>query len=192
MSSEPGQSKQLSESTSGEQHQEASPSPMGTPAADPVSATQQTSAPPLGYQPFPYSYAAYPPYPSYQAYSPSSPYSYSPYSPYSPYLYSAYPYYPMPAAPTTNGLAIASFICGLLTLFAFPYLGIAAVICGHLALGQIRSSGGFVEGKGFAMAGLILGYVMLGLGIIGFLLYFLFVFVLISRPIPAGFVFPHL
>lgn len=96
----------------------------------------------------------------------------------------------MPVVPTTSGLAIASFICGLLTLFAFPYLGIAAAICGHLALSQIRSSGGFVGGKGFAIAGLILGYVMLGIGLIGVVLYFLFFFILLTRPIPAGFLLP--
>jgi hypothetical protein len=78
----------------------------------------------------------------------------------------------------------------VLTPFAFPYLGIAAAICGHLALSEIRSSGGFVEGRGFAIAGLVLGYVMLGLGIIGFLLYFLLIFVALSKATPAGFVFP--
>lgn len=96
----------------------------------------------------------------------------------------------MPVAPTTSGLAIASFICGLLTLFAFPYLGIAAAICGHLALSQIRSSGGIIGGKGFAIAGLILGYVMLGIGIIGFLLYFLLFSIFLTQPIPAGFLLP--
>lgn len=98
----------------------------------------------------------------------------------------------MPVAPTTSGLAIASFVCGLLAPFAFPYLGIAAAICGHLALGEIRSSGGFVEGRGFAIAGLVLGYLMLGLGIIGFMLYIMFFFVVISRSAPAGFIFPLL
>lgn len=98
----------------------------------------------------------------------------------------------MSVAPTTSGLAIASFICGLLTLFAFPYLGIAAAICGHIALGQIRSSGGFVEGRGFAIAGLILGYGLLGLGVIGFLFYFLLFAIISIRLAPAGFVFPFL
>ncbi len=114
-----------------------------------------------------------------------------PYLPYSPYPYApnpAYPYFPVPVVPTTSGLAIASFVCGVLTPFAFPYLGIAAAICGHLALGEIRSSGGFVEGKAFAIAGLVLGYVMLGLGIIGFLLYFLII-VILSRATQV-FVFP--
>ncbi|MGZ3581580.1 MAG: DUF4190 domain-containing protein [Ktedonobacterales bacterium] len=182
MSSEPGHSGQASQSAGEEHPQEASPTPAGMPAAEPAAGPQQTVESSAGYQPYPYGspvYTAYPPYVTYTPYSPN---------PYSPYT--VYPYYPVPVAATTSGLAIASFICGLLTLFAFPYLGIAAVICGHIALGQIRSSGGFIAGRGFALAGLILGYIMLGLGIIGFLLYFLFVFFLISRPIPAGVVFP--
>ena len=109
---------------------------------------------------------------------------------YSPYPF--YPYYPIPVAPTTSGLAIASLVCGLLTLFAFPYLGIAAVVCGHLALSQIRSSGGFVEGRGFALAGLILGYLLLGLGLIGFLLYITLLITISTRAVPAGFVLPPL
>ena len=123
--------------------------------------------------------------------------AYAPYSPYPPYPaypyvpYPAYPYLPVAVAPTTSGLAIASFICGLLTLFAFPYLAIAAVICGHLALGEIRSSGGFLQGRGMAITGLILGYVLLGLGIIVFLLYIFLIFTISTQPIPAGFTFPH-
>ncbi|HEX8035855.1 MAG TPA: DUF4190 domain-containing protein [Ktedonobacterales bacterium] len=182
MASEPGQSGQTSQPAGEEHPKAASPTQVGMPAAEPAAGAQQTVESSAAYQPFPYGYPVYTAYPPYLTYTPYSP------NPYAPYP--AYPYYPTPVAPTTSALAIASFICGLLTLFAFPYLGIAAVICGHLSLGQIRSSGGFVEGRGFAIAGLILGYVMLGLGIIGFLLYFLFVFFLISRPIPAGFVFP--
>lgn len=185
MSSESGQSGQASQSAGEAHRQEPSLTPAGMPAAEPAAAAQETVEPSAGYQPFPYGSPVYTAYPPYMGYTPYSP------TPYSPYpVYPVYPYSPVPVAPATSGLAIASFICGLLTLFAFPYLGIAAVVCGHIALGQIRSSGGFVEGRGFALAGLILGYVMLGLGIIGFLLYFLFVFFLFSTPIPADFVFP--
>lgn len=180
MASEPGQSGQLRQSAGDEHRQEASPTPAGMSAAEPGVAAQQASTPVSEYQPFPYGYPVYSAYPPFPAYTPYTPYP----------SYAAYPYFPMPVAPTTSGLAIASFICGLLTLFAFPYLGIAAAICGHLALSQIRSSGGFVGGKGFAIAGLILGYVMLGIGLIGVVLYFLFFFILLTRPIPAGFLLP--
>jgi Domain of unknown function (DUF4190)/Domain of unknown function (DUF1707) len=57
---------------------------------------------------------------------------------------------------TTNGLAIASLVLGLLWMAWFG--SIAAVICGHLALAQIRRSRGGQSGKGLAIAGLALGY----------------------------------
>ncbi len=40
---------------------------------------------------------------------------------------------------------------------------IAAVILGHLAKKEIRESGGRLSGDGMALAGLILGYVQIGL-----------------------------
>jgi hypothetical protein len=62
--------------------------------------------------------------------------------------------------PETNGLAIAALTAGILWL---GWLGsIAAVIFGHVALAQIRRSGGREGGKGLAVAGLVLGYFGLG------------------------------
>lgn len=184
MSLESEQSAPPRQPTSEEQHRDAPPTPTGEPAVQSDAPAQQIYPPPSAYPPFPYRYAAYPPYSSYATYT------YPSYPPYPYTQYPAYPYVPMSVAPTTSSLAIASFICGLLTLFAFPYLGIAAAICGHIALGQIRSSGGFVEGRGFAIAGLILGYGLLGLGVIGFLFYFLLFAIISIRTFPAGFVFP--
>lgn len=65
-------------------------------------------------------------------------------------------YYPMMPAQPTNGMAIGSLVCGILT---FPTLGltsIPAVILGHTARGQIRRSG--ERGDGLALAGLIFGW----------------------------------
>jgi len=84
-----------------------------------------------------------------------------PSTPYAPpgMPYGAYPGYP-PQAPTSN-LAIASLVCGIVSLF-FCYLsaipGIPAVICGHLALSAMRNSLYPVSGRGMAIAGLVLGY----------------------------------
>lgn len=69
------------------------------------------------------------------------------------------------AAAPTSGLAIASLVCGIVgaTLCYFCALaGIPAVICGHMALSRIRNSPG-TQGRGMALAGLILGYVWIGL-----------------------------
>jgi len=65
-----------------------------------------------------------------------------------------------PAAPAqpqqTSGMAIGSLICGLLPFFILT--PIAAVVLGHMALSQIKHSAGRLEGKGIAIAGLVLGY----------------------------------
>ncbi len=76
---------------------------------------------------------------------------------YNPYGTPAYQ-----AAPSTNGLAIAALVCGLLG-FATCVSSIAAIILGHMARRQIRDSNGMQQGDGMALAGLILGYVVLGL-----------------------------
>ena len=58
----------------------------------------------------------------------------------------------------TSGLAIASLVCGVLSFFTIGMTAIPAVICGHLALGSIRRSGGLRTGGGLAVAGLACGY----------------------------------
>jgi hypothetical protein len=58
--------------------------------------------------------------------------------------------------PQTSGKAIGSLVCGLM-IFFFPS-SIAAIILGHLALGEIRRSGGRLTGRGTATTGLALGY----------------------------------
>lgn len=66
----------------------------------------------------------------------------------------------MPAG--TSPLAVASFVFGLLgTSLLFCLGSIAAVVLGHIALKQIGESGGRLEGRGLALAGLVLGYVVL-------------------------------
>jgi len=56
----------------------------------------------------------------------------------------------------TSGKAIASLTLGL--LFFIPLSFIAAIVFGHLALSEIRKSGGRLTGEGLAIAGLVLGY----------------------------------
>jgi hypothetical protein len=69
----------------------------------------------------------------------------------------------------TNGLAIASLVCGLTQFLGFWIVtGIPAIIMGHIARKQIKLSG--QQGDGMALAGLILGYIGLVLGIIGIVL----------------------
>jgi hypothetical protein len=154
--------------------------------------TPEPYQPPQQPDPFaqPDPYGAQPPYtpPPYPAAPQSAqPYSGQPYSaqPYSaqPDPYGAQPYGVQPpmgkgygnptpygpgygAARGTNGLAIASLVCslvGLLTCLGAPI----GIVLGHIAKGQIKTSG--EDGDGLATAGLITGYIVtaLYLGVCG-------------------------
>jgi hypothetical protein len=75
----------------------------------------------------------------------------------------ASPSAPTPTVPPWNALAIIAFVLA----FVVPPGGI---VCGHIARGQIRSTG--EQGDGLALAGLILGYVFTA-GIVLFVLIWL-------------------
>jgi hypothetical protein len=76
-----------------------------------------------------------------------------------PYAYPQ-PYPAYQPAPTTNGLAVASLVA---SFFWVAWFGsFLAVIFGHIALSQIKQSGGRQTGSGLAIAGLVLGYIELG------------------------------
>ena len=77
---------------------------------------------------------------------------------------------PIPTAPApakSCGLAIWSLVLGILSLTGFClFTGIPAVICGHVAQGRIKRSGGALSGEGLALAGLITGYVGIAFSIL--------------------------
>ncbi|WP_347262161.1 DUF4190 domain-containing protein [Rudaea sp.] len=60
----------------------------------------------------------------------------------------------------TNPTAIASLVFGILSWIAIPFIGaLVAIVCGHLARGEIRRAPpGTLQGDGLAVGGLILGY----------------------------------
>ncbi len=76
------------------------------------------------------------------------------------------------ASKPTHPLAIASLVCGIssllplgcLSIFGAIFLpvAIAAIICGHMALKKIRLAKNNSDGKGIAIAGLVMGYLSLG------------------------------
>jgi hypothetical protein len=73
---------------------------------------------------------------------------------------------PYPAAPKTNGLAIASLVCSILG-FCCGIGGVLGVIFGFVARGQIKRSGGSQKGSGLALAGIIVGFVFIALAAVG-------------------------
>jgi hypothetical protein len=74
---------------------------------------------------------------------------------------------PSPGAPSpgqgTNGLAIASLVCGILGWLC-GIGAILAIILGFVAKNQIRTSG--QSGDGMATAGIVLGFVSLAVAIV--------------------------
>lgn len=79
--------------------------------------------------------------------------------------------YQPPTYSSTNALAVVSLAFGIAAWCILPMLGaVVAIVCGHLARGEIRRApAGTMEGSGFAIAGLVLGYVQLAIALLGML-----------------------
>lgn len=148
--------------------QNAWPDPDGGPSyVDPVTGQPAYPMSGPGYvdqfsgQPYPSSPAGYPAqpqgYPAQPAGYPAQPPGYLPsYPGYAPVL--------VPAQ-STNGMAIASLVlslCGLLTCGASSLVG---AILGHVSRRQIRERG--EAGDGMALAGIITGWIIFVLGMLG-------------------------
>ena len=82
-------------------------------------------------------------------------------SEYSPSGYSN-PGYAAPSGVKYNVLAIVSLV------LAF-FISLGAIICGHIALSQIKKTG--EKGRGLAIAGLVLGYIGVAVAIIAVIAY---------------------
>ncbi len=81
------------------------------------------------------------------------------------------PEFPVVAAKKDSGLAIASLVCGIAAWIIFPVVAaIAAVVTGHLAKKEIRESGNTLGGDGMALAGLLMGYIQLGLFVLAMII----------------------
>ena len=99
-----------------------------------------------------------PDYPHQPAQAAPNPYAAPTATPYG----SANPYAPAPQQ-KTNTLAIVSLVLAFV-------VSLGAVICGHIALNQIKKTG--EQGRGLAIAGLVLGYI----GLVGGLIWIIAVF----------------
>jgi Domain of unknown function (DUF4190) len=77
----------------------------------------------------------------------------------------AAPAYGQPTGAKTNVLAIVSLIASIAGIvIAWGIGSIVGIICGHISLSQIKKTG--EEGRGMAVAGLIVGYIGLALAIL--------------------------
>lgn len=133
---------------------------------------------------YPPTYPAYPPAATYPPpgypYPPENPYQAAPgYPPpgYPPPYVSPYggatPYFYAPNT-STNSMAVGALvmsIIGILTTWCVGIgglIGAAGAIMGHIAMGQVRSS--YQAGRGMALAGVIIGWIALALGLLFFVI----------------------
>jgi Domain of unknown function (DUF4190) len=75
-------------------------------------------------------------------------------------------------AQKTSGLAIASLVCSLSSLVIC--IGwIPGIICGHLAKSELRRNPN-LKGSGMATAGLVIGYILMVVNVLGLICWILF------------------
>lgn len=75
---------------------------------------------------------------------------------------------PSPSPDRTNLMAVVAFGLSVLAVFVAP-AALGGVVCGHIARHQIRQSG--EQGDGWALAALILGYLLILVSLAGLLLF---------------------
>ena len=146
--------------------------PVSTPQLDdaPNTPDQSPASAPSASQPYPsyipYPDAGYTPYPA--------PYAAPGYSGYYPWMYA-------PPAPRMSTWALVSMICGAVSIVSLQtVLAILAIIFGFVGLNEVKKSYGQVEGSGFALAGIITGFVSVGIGLLILVLYVLYIVVIFS------------
>jgi hypothetical protein len=81
-----------------------------------------------------------------------------------------YPGYPggMQRPKEGSGLAVGSLVCSIVGIVLCFVVTIAGIVMGHIAYAKAKR--GEAEGQGVALAGIIVGYVGIGLNIAGVIL----------------------
>jgi Domain of unknown function (DUF4190) len=75
-----------------------------------------------------------------------------------------------PVAPKTNGFAVASLVCSLAGTIFIGGPAILGIIFGFVARDQVSRSHGVWGGDGMALAGIIVGFFVVGLWVLVFTL----------------------
>ena len=89
--------------------------------------------------------------------------------------------------PQTSAMAVASLISSILGITLVPTIGsVIGIILGYMARNQIRESGGVIGGEGLATGGIVLGWIGVGLALIGICLVVLFWAGVLSLPLGIG------
>lgn len=75
----------------------------------------------------------------------------------------------------TSALAITSLVSGLLGWTFLPLVGsLVAIVTGHMARAEIRRSNGQIDGDGLAIAGLVLGWLVIAISVLTVLVFVVF------------------
>lgn len=78
------------------------------------------------------------------------------------------PYSAYPTSLPTSTMATVSMISGILGFFILPLLGsIIALITGYMARQETRAVPPKASGDGMATAGIVMGWIQIGLAVIG-------------------------
>ncbi len=149
-----------SDSTPGTPHDAPHDAPDTNPTNAPADAIQPVMDDLYAYPPYA-PYAPYPPYPAYPPYPPEA--GPAP----APYAYPAqYSWMFAPPAPQLGTWALVSMICGVVSIVTLQTIvAILAIVFGFIGLNEVKKSAGRVEGRGFALAGIITGFVAIGLAV---------------------------
>jgi hypothetical protein len=76
------------------------------------------------------------------------------------------------ASPPTSNLAVASLVAGVAGLVLLPVVGgILAIILGYMARKEIRERPDQLSGDGLALVGIVLGWISVGLVVLGCLFF---------------------
>lgn len=90
------------------------------------------------------------------------------------------PYQRSQSSPPNSGLAIGSLVASILGLTALPTIGsIVGLVLGYMARRRIEESMGRLGGDGMARAGIIIGWIGIGLTVLGICLA-LFIIIFVS------------
>lgn len=100
------------------------------------------------------------------------------------------PGYPGYQRPLPNdGLAVAALVTGIAGWFICPIIGgVLAVIFGYMARNNIKASNGTLGGDAFATAGIILGFIQLGLVLLGIIAWV--IIVIVASTTNSGLIMP--
>lgn len=78
----------------------------------------------------------------------------------------SYPRNWTPRYPHRNGMATTSLVTGIIGMLCVPIIAsVIAVVTGHIALGQMKTQP--ATNRGNAIAGLVMGYIVLGVAALG-------------------------